>query len=237
MLKAKKVKELYENIIEEVIIVNNIKTAESVKIVENVFRAVNISLVNELALLFEKIGVNTFDVIKAASTKPFGFLPFYPGPGVGGHCIPVDPFYLSWKAKQYGLNTEFIELAGKLNQKMPMHVVELIENNVHKEQKILILGVAYKKNVSDTRNTPAKLIIRKLLENGLDVKYFDPYVKEFEGLKSEDNLERAIEKSDCIVLITDHDYFRRIKKLKGKIVIDTRNFFDKIDGKLIGVGK
>jgi len=234
---AKKVKELYENIIEEVIIVNDIKTAESVKIVENVFRAVNISLVNELALLFEKIGVNTFDVIKAASTKPFGFLPFYPGPGVGGHCIPVDPFYLSWKAKQYGLNTEFIELAGKLNQKMPMHVVELIQNNVHKEQKILILGVAYKKNVSDTRNTPAKLIIRKLLENGLDVKYFDPYVKEFEGLKSEDNLERAIEESDCIVLITDHDYFRRIKKLKGKIVIDTRNFFDKIDGKLIGVGK
>ena len=224
---ARRVKELYENIIEEVMIVDDIKTAESVKIVENVFRAVNISLINELALLFEKIGVNTFDVIKAASTKPFGFMPFYPGPGVGGHCIPVDPFYLSWKAKQYGLNAEFIELAGKLSQKMPMHVVELIEANLNKEQKILILGVAYKKNVSDIRNTPAKSIIRKLLENGWDVKYFDPYVKEFEGLKSEDNLERAIEENDCIVLITDHDYFRVIKSLESKIVIDTRNFFDK----------
>lgn len=234
---AKNVKALYETLIEEVIIVNNIKTAESVKIVENVFRAVNISLVNELSLLFEKIGVNTFDVIKAASTKPFGFMPFYPGPGVGGHCIPVDPFYLSWKAKQYGLNAEFIELAGKLNQKMPVHVVELIEANLNKEQKILILGVAYKKNISDTRNTPAKPIIRKLLENGWSVKYFDPYVKEFDGLISEENLEEAIEESDCTVLITDHDYFRRIKKLKGKIVIDTRNFFNKIDGKLIGMGK
>ena len=234
---AKKVKELYENIIEEVLIVNNIKTAESVKIVENVFRAVNISLVNELALLFEKIGVNTFDVIKAASTKPFGFMPFYPGPGVGGHCIPVDPFYLSWNAKQYGLNAEFIELAGKLNQRMPMHVVELIENNVNKKQKILILGVAYKKNVSDVRNTPAKPIIKKLLENGWDVKYFDPYVKEFEGLTSEENLEDAIEGSNGIALITDHDYFRGIKDLRDKIVIDTRNFFDKVGGKLIGVGK
>jgi len=224
---ARRVKELYENIIEEVMIVDDIKTAESVKIVENVFRAVNISLINELALLFEKIGVNTFDVIKAASTKPFGFMPFYPGPGVGGHCIPVDPFYLSWKAKQHGLNAEFIELAGKLNQKMPVHVVELIENNVNKDQKILILGVAYKKNVSDTRNTPAKSIIRKLLENGWAVKYFDPYVKEFEGLKSEDNLERAIEENGCIVLITDHDYFRVIKSLESKIVIDTRSFFDK----------
>jgi len=236
-MSAKNIKELYENIIEEVIIVNDIKTAESVKIVENVFRAVNISLVNELALIFEKIGVNTFDVIKAASTKPFGFMPFYPGPGVGGHCIPVDPFYLSWKAKQYGLNAEFIELAGKLNQRMPIHVVDLIENNVNKEQKILILGVAYKKNVSDTRNTPAKPIIRKLLENGWSVKYFDPYVKEFVGLSSEENLGEAIEENDCIVLITDHDYFRYIKKLKNKIVIDTRNFFNKINGKLIGMGK
>lgn len=234
---AKSVKELYENIIEEVIIVNDIKTAESVKIVENVFRAVNISLVNELALIFEKIGVNTFDVIKAASTKPFGFMPFYPGPGVGGHCIPVDPFYLSWKAKQYGLNAEFIELAGKLNQRMPMHVVDLIENNVNKEQKILILGVAYKKNVSDTRNTPAKPIMEKLLENGWDLKYFDPYVKEFEGLTSEENLGEAIEENNCIVLITDHDYFRGIKDLRDKIVIDTRNFFNEIDGKLVGVGK
>lgn len=236
---AKKVKELYETVIEEVIIVNNIKTAESVKIVENVFRAVNISLVNELALIFEKIDVNTFDVIKAASTKPFGFMPFYPGPGVGGHCIPVDPFYLSWKARQYGVDTEFIELAGKLNRKMPVHVVELIEANLNKEQKILILGVAYKKNIFDTRNTPAKPIIRKLLENGWSVKYFDPYVKEFGGLSSEENLEDAIEGSDCVAVITDHDYFRGIKdlKLKDKIVIDTRNFFNTINGKLIGVGK
>jgi nucleotide sugar dehydrogenase len=236
-MSAKKVKERYETLIEEVIIVGNIKTAESVKIVENVFRAAIISLVNELALLFEKICVHTFDVIKAAATKPFGFMPFYPGPGVGGHCIPVDPFNLSWKARQYGVDTEFIELAGKLNQKMPMHVVELIENNVNKEQKILILGVAYKKNVSDTQDTPAKPIIRALRDNGWRVMYFNPYVNEFLGLSSEGNLEDAIEESGCIVLITDHECFWMTKKLKGKIVIDTRNFFDKIDGKLIGVGK
>lgn len=236
---AKKVKKFYENIIEEVVIVENVKTAEAVKIVENVFRAVNISLVNEIALLFENMKINTFDVIKAASTKPFGFMPFYPGPGVGGHCIPVDPFYLSWKAKQYGLTAEFIELAGKLNQKMPMHVVELIENNVETGQNILILGVTYKKNVSDTRNTPAKPVIRKLLEDGWTLSFFDPYVEDFEGLKSENNLYEALERSNCVVLITDHDYFNFIEKrdLKNKTVVDTRNFFGDIDGRLIVLGK
>ncbi|HPE49856.1 MAG TPA: nucleotide sugar dehydrogenase [Methanothrix soehngenii] len=234
---AIKVRELYENIIDTVVIVDDIKTAEAVKIVENIFRAVNISLVNELALLFEKMGINSFSVIKAAATKPFGFMPFYPGPGVGGHCIPVDPFYLSWKAKQYGMNTEFIELAGKLNQRMPMHVIELIENNANKNQRVLVLGVAYKKNVSDTRNSPARPIIKKLLNDNWNVGYFDPYVKEFEGLNSEEDLNDAIKRSDCILLITDHDYFRNILNLRGKIVIDTRDFFDEAEGVLIGLGK
>lgn len=235
----KRVSSLYSKIIDKVIEVESIKIAEATKIVENTFRAVNISMVNELAILFGKMGIDTYKVVDAASTKPFGFMPFYPGPGVGGHCIPVDPFYLSWKAGKEGMETEFIELAGRFNMKIPEYITRLISKHAGKNSKILILGVAYKKNVSDTRNSPAKIIIRKLKERGNRVSYHDPFVKGYDGLLSVK--KPVIEEYDCIVLLTDHDMFDgfRKKDFSGKTLIDTRNFFKSTpkNCKYIGFGK
>ena len=167
---------VYQLVVDQVVPVSSLATAEAVKLTENIFRAVNISLVNELKVTFEKMGINIWEVIDAAKTKPFGFMPFYPGPGLGGHCIPIDPFYLTWKAREYGVATRFIELAGEINNSMPDYVVtrlrEALDENLSKGlngSKVLLVGVAYKKNVDDTRDSPALLILRRLKEAGAQV--------------------------------------------------------------------
>ncbi len=228
---------LYGSIVTQVIKVQDCKTAEAVKMLENIFRHVNIALVNELALIFERMGIDIWEVIDAAKTKPYGFMAFYPGPGVGGHCIPLDPFYLSYKAKQYGFIPRFIETAGQINDYMPIHTVNLLEEGLRKinmklwGSKIAVLGIAYKKNISDTRESPAIKIIEELIERGAKVRVHDPYSKTIKtkvGLFSSEDLNEVIRWADAIVIVTDHDMFREIlPKLltenSEKVVIDTRN--------------
>ena len=229
--------------------VSSLKVAEATKIVENVFRAVNIALVNELGLIFERMGIDTWEVIEAASTKPFGFMPFYPGAGVGGHCIPVDPFYLSWKAKEVGLTTKFIELAGEINQSMPNHVINLVIRGLNdvgksvKGSKIFILGMAYKKDVDDTRNSPMVEVAKSLIELGAVVRYNDQYVNTVaikdKVLKSEPI--ESVHDSDCVIIGTAHSYYNKEKiltHLTEKIVlIDCVNFFNPIEAKNIQIYK
>lgn len=235
-----KIKWLYSQIIDEVVEVSDTKTAEATKLVENVFRAVNISLANELAMIFERMGINTYEVIEAATTKPYGFMPFYPGPGIGGHCIPVDPFYLAWKAKQVGVESKFIELAGEISYKMTKHVAELINENTDAHSKILILGVAYKRNIPDTRNSPAKLILEELNRDKRRIDYFDPFVDEYEGLKSIEPSDLNLNGYKCVVLLTDHNEFKELcfENYSG-VLIDTRNFINASNPKCtyIGIGK
>ncbi|MBI2547505.1 MAG: nucleotide sugar dehydrogenase [Candidatus Aenigmarchaeota archaeon] len=230
----RKVEYLYSHIIEKLIRVKSPKTAEAAKLLENVFRAVNISLVNELAIIFEKIGINIYEVIDAAKTKPMGFMPFYPGPGVGGDCIPVSPMYLAWKAKQVGMESSFISLVNETNAKIADHVISKIKNNMKDGSKILVLGVSYKKGVGDIRNTPAEQIIKKIDSK---VDFYDPYIDTFLGIKRVDN--PIIGNYDCIVILTDHDEFKNINfsDFKG-VVIDTRNFFkERYPVNYIGLGK
>jgi len=208
--------------------------AETVKLLENTFRAVNIGLVNELALMCDKMNINVWEVIDAAKTKPFGFMAFYPGPGLGGHCIPIDPFYLSWKARLFGFEARLIELAGQINGAMPEHVVTKIGDALNergksiKGAKVLILGVAYKKNVSDFRESPAFEVIHFLNQKGATVSYSDPHVpsiKEGEvAMKSVKLTPELLKKSDCVVIITDHakyDYPWIVQH--ANLVLDTRN--------------
>jgi UDP-N-acetyl-D-glucosamine dehydrogenase len=237
-------RELYSQIIKKVILVSSIKVAETSKVFENTFRNINIAFVNEMALLAEKMGVNIFEVIDAASTKHGGFLAHYPGPGVGGYCIPISPFYLNWKANECGFDSEFIKLADKINSSMPFHVAELIEKSSDKDDTILILGITYKANISDARDTPIKDVVGALKKEGLKIKIFDPYVtiKEFSGIKIEADLEKAIENSDIIVFTVPHDYFKKLenidKLLRDKIIIDACNFFgSEVGKKYIGLGK
>ncbi|KAA1189956.1 nucleotide sugar dehydrogenase [Pseudohalioglobus sediminis] len=230
----------YELVVGEVVPVSSLATAEAVKLTENIFRAVNISLVNELKVTFEKMGINIWEVIEAAKTKPFGFMPFYPGPGLGGHCIPIDPFYLTWKAREYGVATRFIELAGEINNSMPDYVVmrlrEALDMNLAKglrRSKILLVGVAYKKNIDDTRESPALLILRKLKEAGADVAYYDPYVSvipktreypELMGMQSIGDGDLAAGGFDAALICTDHDVIDFSRLVDScKIVVDTRN--------------
>lgn len=229
-------KELYKHAVVEVVPVSSTRTAEMVKLLENIHRAVNIGLVNELKVVADKMGIDIHEVIHAAATKPFGFTPYYPGPGLGGHCIPIDPFYLTWKAREYGLNTRFIELAGEVNTKMPDWVVEKIIDALNqkgkplKKSKILVLGIAYKKNVDDMRESPAVKIMEILRSKGADVQYSDPHVPAFPTLRSYQfdlksvNLTPAeIESYECLVLTTDHDQFDYdfIKK-HAQLIVDTR---------------
>ena len=208
--------------------------AEMTKLLENIYRCVNIALVNELKLLSLRMGIDIWEVIEAASTKPFGFHPFYPGPGLGGHCIPVDPFYLSWKAKEWDFNTRFIELAGQINTNMPYHVLESVGRalNQHKKalngSKILILGVAYKKDIDDLRESPALTIIELLQKEGAQVSYNDPYFPEV-GRGRKDDLGMKctplenLSQYDCVLIVTDHsdyDYERIVRE--SKLVVDTR---------------
>ncbi len=225
----------------QVCLVSSPRAAEMTKLLENVFRSVNIALVNELALLCERMGLDIWEVIQAAATKPFGFMPFYPGPGVGGHCIPVDPYYLSWKARQYDFCTRFIELAAETNQRMPYHVVELIgralgeRGNGLRGARVFLLGAAFKPGVNDARNSPTERVMELLLNRGAQVAYHDPYVPSFEirpnafynghrALQSVSLDEDVLKAQDCVVILVRHDCldYERIVQCAA-LVVDTVN--------------
>ncbi len=210
-----------------------------VKLLENIHRAVNIGLVNEMKIVSDKMGIDIHEVINAAATKPFGFTPFYPGPGLGGHCIPIDPFYLTWKAKEFGLTTKFIELAGEINANMPSWVVSKVAdtlNNLGKsisKSKILVLGVAYKKNVGDLRESPAIEIIETLIKKGANIEYSDPFVTDLKAIKNSsfntnsiDLTEQSIANKDVVIITTDHDQFDlEFVQQNALKIIDTRGAY------------
>jgi UDP-N-acetyl-D-glucosamine dehydrogenase len=223
----------YQQALETVVPVSSTRVAEMVKLLENTFRMINIGLVNEIALMCDRMNIDVWEVIDAAATKPFGFMPFYPGPGLGGHCIPVDPFYLSWKSKEAGIEARFIELAGYINGRMPEFVVEKIQNALNDAYKpvrgsrIHILGVAYKRDIDDVRESPALDIILLLQRRGAVVSFTDPYVHSLQSqntvLESQDLLE-GVCSADCVVIVTDHsnvDYGAVVEH--SKIIVDTRN--------------
>jgi UDP-N-acetyl-D-glucosamine dehydrogenase len=220
--------ELYRAAVDTVVPLSSPEAAEMTKLLENIFRAVNIALVNELAQLCERMEVDVWEVVEAAETKPFGFMSFKPGPGLGGHCIPIDPFYLTWKAREYDFYTEFIDLAGKVNANMPFFCRSLISQALNhgaekslKGSQILILGVSYKADIDDVRESPAKKIVELLRKAGADVSYHDPHVAEFDGLRS---VEYAPESYDCVVIVTAHnsiDYEKLVER--AQIVVDLRN--------------
>lgn len=235
---TKKAAAFYSRFIDNVIPVSTSKVAEMTKLLENIFRCVNIALVNELALLCDRMDIDVWEVVEAASTKPFGFMAFKPGPGLGGHCIPIDPFYLSWKAREYGFNTEFIELAGKTNRMMPRHVISKVADALNKDQKsingssILLLGIAYKKNVEDLRESPALEIAEMLVGKGAVLSYHDPHVAEFELdgdiVKSVELNAAVLSKADLVVIVTDHtDVDYGLIAEKAARILDTRNIMCK----------
>jgi UDP-N-acetyl-D-glucosamine dehydrogenase len=228
---------LYGAVLERVVPVSSARVAEAAKLLENIYRCVNIALVNELKVLFDRMGIDVWEVIDAAATKPFGFTPFYPGPGLGGHCIPIDPFYLTWKARQYELTTRFIELAGEINHSMPAYVIGKLADALNDQQKsikgarVLVLGVAYKKDLDDTRESPALRLIELLLQKGARVSYHDPYVPVLKRSRKYDfNMTSVpltrdeLERADAVVIATDHSVFDYdFIVAKSKLVIDTRN--------------
>ncbi len=208
---AERAAELYGLIADHVVQVSSVEAAEMTKLLENIFRSVNIALVNELALLSERMGIDIWEVVDAAATKPYGFMRFDPGPGMGGHCLPVDPFYLTWRARQFHMSTEFIELAGKINQQMPVHCVERIERALNdagkavRGSRVLLLGVSYKAGVGDMRESPALRIVDELQERGAELSYHDPHVPSLpvQGLTSA-SLESSLDEADAVVLVTAH---------------------------------
>ena len=232
-------KALYESAIEQVVPVSSTKSAEMTKLLENIHRAVNIGLVNEMKIVADRMGIDIYEVIRAASTKPFGFTPYYPGPGLGGHCIPIDPFYLTWKAREYGINTRFIELAGEVNVNMPRWVITKTMDALNERSKairgakVLVLGVAYKKNVDDMRESPAVMLMELLKERGAIVEYTDPYVPVFPkmrehsfNLTSIDPTPDNISGYDLLLLATDHSNFDYdLFQQHAKLIIDTRGVY------------
>ena len=230
---------LYKGVVDQVVPVSSLKAAEMTKLLENIHRAVNVGLVNELKIVADRMGIDIYEVISAAATKPFGFTPYFPGPGLGGHCIPIDPFYLTWKAREYGLSTRFIELAGEVNTRMPEWVISKVADALNERSKpvkgsrILVLGVAYKKNVDDMRESPSLELIDILLSKEAKVQYSDPYVPIFPrlrrydfDLKSIHLTSEAIASYDCILLATDHDRFDyRLIKENAKLIVDTRGVY------------
>jgi len=234
----------YPRVIKQVHRVSSAEVAETAKLLENIFRGVNIALVNELKVVLADMGIDIWEVIAAASTKPFGFMPFYPGPGLGGHCIPIDPFYLTWKAKEIGRNTKFIELAGEINKHMPEYVISRVVSalNDHKKSlngaKVLVIGIAYKPNVDDTRESPAAEIIELLWKHGATVNYHDPHVPDFPkmrdhaiDLKSLKLSEKTIKEHDCVLIVTDHeavDYAALARH--AKLIVDSRNAMERFAG-------
>ena len=225
---TERVAELYRGAVETVVPVSSPEAAELTKLLENIFRAVNIALVNELAQLCERMDIDVWEVVEAAETKPFGFMSFKPGPGLGGHCIPIDPFYLTWKAREYDFYTEFIELAGKINANMPYFCRSLISQALNhgaqkslKGSRLLVLGVSYKADVDDVRESPAEKIIQLLQKAGADVAYHDPHVPEFDGMRS---AEYRPEEYDGVIIVTAHsaiDYDDLVER--ADIVVDLRN--------------
>ncbi|MFH2068265.1 MAG: nucleotide sugar dehydrogenase [Candidatus Omnitrophota bacterium] len=228
---------LYSQIVNRVVPVSSPRVAESTKLLENIYRGVNIALVNELKMLFDRMGINIWEVIEASKTKPFGFQPFYPGPGLGGHCIPIDPFYLTWKARQYDFATRFIELAGEINTSMPYYVISKMMEALNakgkslKGAKILVLGVAYKKDIDDLRESPALKIIQLLQEKGAGVIYNDPYIPKIGktrhykiSLVSQKLTVNLLKSMDMVLIITNHtDYDYGLIVKNAKLVVDTRN--------------
>lgn len=224
-------KNFYEILGIRLITVNNIRTAEFTKLLENIYRSVNIGLINEMKNICEKLNINIFEAIEAADTKPFGFQKFYPGPGYGGHCIPIDPFLLSWKAKNNGANAKFIELSGVINEEMPKIITKKVVNycKKNKEKNVIVIGAAYKKNVDDLRESPALRIINNLELNKLKVSYHDPYVlnlpktREFKIIKKSKKLSKSILNKNVVVIVTDHDCldYEFIKK-NSKYIFDCR---------------
>ena len=231
--------QLYSQVIDNVIKVSSTKTAEMTKLLENIHRAVNIGLVNEMKIVADKMGIDIHEVIQAASSKPFGFTAYYPGPGLGGHCIPIDPFYLTWKAKEYDISTKFIELSGEINSSMPRYVVSKITDALNEREKsvkgskVLLLGIAYKKNVDDMRESPSVEIMDQLRRLGAIVNYSDPFVPVFPkmreysfDLKSVELSEEVLTAQDCVVLATDHDEFPYDLLIKhSSLFVDTRGRF------------
>lgn len=230
---------LYQPAIDKVVPVSSTKAAELTKLLENIHRAVNIGLVNEMKIVADKMDIDIHEVITAAATKPFGFVAYYPGPGLGGHCIPIDPFYLTWKAREYGINTRFIELAGEVNSSMPEFVVNKTmlalndRNQSIKGSKVLVLGISYKKNVDDMRESPSVEVMERLRDLGAQIAYTDPHVPVFPkmrehkfDLKSEPFTAENIAGFDCVILTTDHDKFDYdLLKKHAKLIIDTRGKF------------
>ena len=231
---------LYEPLVNEVVRVSSPETAEAVKLTENIFRAVNIALVNELKLIYGEMDIDVWEVIDAAASKPFGFMPFYPGPGLGGHCIPVDPFYLTWKAREFGRHTRFIELAGEINQDMPKHVIYKLAEALSQRKKmalngaqILVVGVAYKKNVDDIRESPSLDLMEMLEQQGADCKYFDPFVPTIRptrkhpvltGMKSIEWCAENLLAFDAVLIATDHDGIDWDLLVEhAPLIVDTRN--------------
>ena len=227
---------LYGRVIDKVVPVSSTRAAELTKLLENIHRAVNIGLVNEMKIVADKMGIDIHEVIRAAATKPFGFVPYYPGPGLGGHCIPIDPFYLTWKAREYGVHTRFIELAGEVNSSMPDYVVAKVASALNSAKKaingsrILVLGIAYKKNVDDMRESPSVMLMEKLRDLGATVAYSDPHIPAFPKMR-EHHFELSsvvlttdsVGSYDCVLLATDHDKFDyELIKASAKLIVDTR---------------
>ncbi|MDC7707401.1 nucleotide sugar dehydrogenase [Vogesella indigofera] len=227
---------LYSAVIDKVVPVSSTRAAEMTKLLENIHRAVNIGLVNEMKIVADKMGIDIHEVIRAAATKPFGFVPYYPGPGLGGHCIPIDPFYLTWKAREYGVHTRFIELAGEVNSSMPDYVISKIAAALNQRKKaingskILVLGIAYKKNVDDMRESPSVFLMEKLRDLGADISYSDPHVPVFPKMR-EHHFElssvpltaETLAAYDCVLLATDHDRFDyELISKHSDLIVDSR---------------
>src|SRR5690554_5450169 len=238
---------LYQHAIEKIVPVSSTKAAEMTKLLENIHRAVNIGLVNEMKVVADRMGIDIFEVIDAAATKPFGFTAYYPGPGLGGHCIPIDPFYLTWKAREYGLHTRFIELSGEVNRAMPEYVVSKLMDGLNQQgkslkgSKVLVLGIAYKKNVDDMRESPSVEVLDRIRKKGAEVDYSDPHVSQFPGSKdypfklaSIPITKNSLRSYDAVVVATDHDKFDfQFIFENSKLIIDTRGRYRASDHKLI----
>ena len=238
-------KAFYGRVVKTVVPVSTTETAEAVKLTENIFRSVNIALVNELKIIYGAMGIDIWEVIEAAKSKPFGYMPFYPGPGLGGHCVPIDPFYLSWKAREYELPTRFVELAGEINSAMPRHVVARLAEALDQRHgkalsrsRVLIIGLAYKKNVPDIRESPSLRLIELIEERGGTAEFHDPHVSEIpatrehmalKGRRSNELTEATLKSFDALVIATDHDGIDYESIVKwSPLTVDTRNVLDRL---------
>ncbi len=228
---------LYDSVVVKTVAVSSTRSAEATKLLENIYRSVNIAMINELKMIFDRMDIDIWEVIDAAKTKPFGFQAFYPGPGLGGHCIPIDPFYLTWKAREHGYHTKFIELAGEINTHMPYYVVERITNALNdrkktlRSSKVLVLGLAYKKDIDDTRESPSLKLIELLMDKGARVDFNDPYIPRTKKMRMYDLKKSSVtvtkdslKKYDCVVIATDHSAYDYAFILKhASLIVDTRN--------------